>query len=53
MAEQDWTPSTVTLSHLQKLVKHEFLLAVELETCRLPEDHVLPAPEHGSLFVCN
>jgi hypothetical protein len=25
MVEQDWTPSTVTLGHLQKLVKHGFM----------------------------
>jgi hypothetical protein len=49
MAEQDWTPSTITLSHLQKLMKHGFLSAAELETCRLPEDLVLPAPADGDV----
>jgi hypothetical protein len=35
------------LSHLQKLVKHGFLLAAELETYRLPEDPTLAAPADG------
>jgi hypothetical protein len=47
MAEQDWTPSTVTLGHLQKLMKHGFMLAVELEACRVPEDPMFPAPTEG------
>jgi hypothetical protein len=47
MAEQDWTPSTTTLSHLQKLMKHGFMLAVGLVTCRVPVDPVFPAPVEG------
>jgi hypothetical protein len=47
MAEQDWTPSTITLNLLEKLMKHGFLSAVELETCRLPEDPKLPTPVDG------
>jgi hypothetical protein len=47
MAEQDWTPSTVTLGHLQKLMKHGFMLAVELEACQVPEDPMFPAPTEG------
>jgi hypothetical protein len=31
MAEQGWTPSIVMLSHLQKLMKHGFMAATELE----------------------
>jgi hypothetical protein len=31
MVEQDWTPSTIMMGHLQKLMKHGFMSAVELE----------------------
>jgi hypothetical protein len=47
MVEQDYTPSTVTLGHLQKLMKHRFMSAVELEACRGPEDPTLLAPTEG------
>jgi hypothetical protein len=47
MDEQDWTPSTVTLSHLQKLMKHGCLSVAELETCWLSEDLAFPAPADG------
>jgi hypothetical protein len=35
------------LSHLQKLMKHDFLSAVKLETYLLLEDPTLPAPADG------
>jgi hypothetical protein len=44
MAEQDWTPSTVMLGHLPKLVRHGFMLAAELKACQVPKDPALPAP---------
>jgi hypothetical protein len=47
MVEQDWTPSTITLGHLQKLAKHGFMLAVELKSCRVPEDPMFLAPAEG------
>jgi hypothetical protein len=47
MVEQDWTPSTITLGHLQILVKHGFMAVVELEACRVPEDPTFPAPVEG------
>jgi hypothetical protein len=47
MAEQDWTHSTITIGHLQKLVKHEFMVAAELEACRVSEDPAFPTPEEG------
>jgi hypothetical protein len=47
MVEQDWTPSTITPGHLQKLVKHGFVAVTELEACRVPEDPALPAPMEG------
>jgi hypothetical protein len=47
MAEQDWTPSTVTLSNLQKLMKHGFMSVAELEAYRVPVDPVFPVPAEG------
>jgi hypothetical protein len=51
MAEQDWTPFTITSGHLQKLVKLGFMTATELTACRVPEDHALPVPAEGYM-VC-
>jgi hypothetical protein len=47
MAEQDWTPSISMLGHLQKLMKHGFMSAVELEACRVTKDPTLLAPVEG------
>jgi hypothetical protein len=47
MVKKGWTPSTVTLGHLQKLMKHGFMLPAELEAYRVPKDHALPAPAEG------
>jgi hypothetical protein len=47
MAEQDWTPSTVTPGHLQKLVKRGFMMAAELTAYCVPEDPMLPALAEG------
>jgi hypothetical protein len=47
MAEWDWTPSTITLGHLQKLVKQGFMMAMELVACRMLEDPMFPAPAEG------
>jgi hypothetical protein len=47
MAKQDWTPSTVTPGHLQKLMKHGFIAAVELEACCMSEDLVFHATVEG------
>jgi hypothetical protein len=44
MAKQDWTPSTIMPVQLQKLMEHWFMVAAELEACRLPVDLVFPAP---------
>jgi hypothetical protein len=45
--EQDWSPSSITLGHLQKLMKHGFMSATELETCWVLMDPTLPAPTEG------
>jgi hypothetical protein len=47
MAKQDWTPSTVTMGHSQKLVKLGFMTVVELMACRVLEDPTFPAPVEG------
>jgi hypothetical protein len=47
MVEQDWTPSFVTPGHLQKLMKHGFMVAAELEACHVPEDPTSPAHAEG------
>jgi hypothetical protein len=47
MVEQDWTPSTVTPCHLQKLVKNGFMVAPELEVCHVLEDLAFLAPAEG------
>jgi hypothetical protein len=49
MVEQDWTRSIITLGHLQTLVKHGFMSAAELESCRVPKDPTLPA--HVEVYV--
>jgi hypothetical protein len=35
------------LGHLQKLMKHGFMVAAELEACCVPEDPMFPAPAEG------
>jgi hypothetical protein len=49
MAEQDWTPSTITLSHLQKIVKHGFMSGVKLKPYRVPVDPAFPMPAEGDV----
>jgi hypothetical protein len=49
MAEQDWTPSTITPSHLQKLVKQGFMAAAELAAYHVPEDPTFPTPMKGNM----
>jgi hypothetical protein len=47
MVEQNWTPSTVMLGHLQKFMRHDFMLAAELEAYWVPKDPALLAPTEG------
>jgi hypothetical protein len=47
MAEQDWTPATIKLGHLQKLVKQGFMAAAELMAYHVPEDPAFPTPAEG------
>jgi hypothetical protein len=39
--------SIVMLRYLQKLVKHGFMSAAELEACQVPKDPALPALAEG------
>jgi hypothetical protein len=34
-------------SHLQRLMNHGFMVAVELKACRVPMDPALPVPTEG------
>jgi hypothetical protein len=45
--KKDWTPSTITPGHLQKLMKHGFMAVAELEPCCVVEDPTFPAPTEG------
>jgi hypothetical protein len=47
MAEEDWTPSKVTLGHLQTLTNQRFMMAMELAACHVQEDPAFPAPTEG------
>jgi hypothetical protein len=47
MTKQDWTPSKVTLEHLQNLVSQGFTIAMEVVTCCVPVDPVSPVPAEG------
>jgi hypothetical protein len=47
MVEQDLTPSTITLGHLQKLMKHGFMSVAELEAYRVLEAPAFPSPLEG------
>jgi hypothetical protein len=47
MMEQDWTPSKVMKEHLQNLKSQGFMMAMELVTCRVPEDPVSPTLVEG------
>jgi hypothetical protein len=47
MVELDWTPSTIMLGHLQKVVKHGFMTVAELKACHVPEDPAFPVPIEG------
>jgi hypothetical protein len=47
MAEQDWTPFTITQGHLQNLTKHEFMTVAELTACSVLEEPAFPMPVEG------
>jgi hypothetical protein len=51
MVEKDWTPSIVPPGHLQKLMKHGFMAAMELEGCRVLEDHAFPTHAEGYMVL--
>jgi hypothetical protein len=49
MAEKEWTPSIITLRHLQKLMKHVFMAAAELEASQVLKDPALPTSTKGNV----
>jgi hypothetical protein len=49
IVEQDWIPSTVTPSHVQKLMKHGLMSVVELKACQVPVDPAFPALVEGDV----
>jgi hypothetical protein len=52
MAESCWTASVVTQEHLQNLMSHEYMTAVELATCHVPDGPACSAPMGGYVVVC-
>jgi hypothetical protein len=39
------------VGHLQKLVKHGFMVVTKLEACHVPEDPAFPSPVEGYMVV--
>jgi hypothetical protein len=52
MAEQGWITSEVTQEHLQNLMSQGYMMAVELVTCRVPEDPTSPVLVGGYVMAC-
>jgi hypothetical protein len=52
MAKEGWTPMEVMQDHRHDLISQEFMTAVELATCRVPEDPTSPVPARGYLVAC-
>jgi hypothetical protein len=47
MVKHEWNPSTVMPGHLQKLMKHGFVVVAELEPCCVSEDPMFATPVKG------
>jgi hypothetical protein len=47
MVESSWPVSEVMQEHLQNLMSQGYMTAMELATCRVPEDYASPAPVGG------
>jgi hypothetical protein len=52
MAELGWTASEVMQEHVQNLVSQGYMMAVELATCRVPEDPASPVQAGGYVVAC-
>jgi hypothetical protein len=52
MAELGWPVLEITQEHLQNLVSHGYMTAVELATYRVLVDPALPAPGAGYVVAC-
>jgi hypothetical protein len=53
MAEFGWPVPVVTREHLQNLVRHGYMMAVELATCRVLADPALPALVARYVVACS
>jgi hypothetical protein len=51
MSKQYWTPSKIMQAHLQSLVCQGIMMAVELMTCRVPEDPASLTPVEGNIVA--
>jgi hypothetical protein len=51
MAELGWSASEATQENLQNLLNQGYMTAVELTTCRVPEDPASPVPTGGGGYV--
>jgi hypothetical protein len=52
MVELSWPASEVTQEHMQNLMSQGYMTAVELSTCRVPEDSTSPALMGGYVVAC-
>jgi hypothetical protein len=52
MVELGWTMSEVTQEHLENHVSQGYMTAVELVTCRVPEDPTSPVQAEGCIVPC-
>jgi hypothetical protein len=52
MVELGWIMSEVTQEHLQNLVSQAYMTAMELTTCRVPDDPASPVPVEGYVMAC-
>jgi hypothetical protein len=52
MVQSSWPTSEVMQEHLKNLMSQGYMIAVELATCRVPEDLAFPALAEGYVVVC-
>jgi hypothetical protein len=51
MTKQDWTPSKVTLGHLQSLMNQGFMTVTKLVTCCVLGDLTFPTHADGYIVT--
>jgi hypothetical protein len=52
MVELGWTTSEVMQEHLQNIVCQGYMMAMELATCRKPEDPASPVQAGAYVMAC-